>query len=385
MTYRIQWVDGLDALAQWADDWHALALAAPQRLPMLSPAWIDAFARTRLPPQALFQCVLAEQNGRLLAVLPLVLCRNPPRLLGVAAAATPYDAHTAFGDVLVDPTGAPGLVAAVLQAACEHPRWRMRELALRGVARTSPTLPALDALTQCSTSAVSFRNWGSFLAVAGGWGDYRDGLSKNFRANLRKARNRLRETGVSAPVFIWLTGHAAEPRHLQTFIQLEATGWKGQAGSAIAQDASVRRFYQTLTDNAHRSGALEWHFMVVDGRMIAGHLALRCGRSLSLLKIAYDEQFSHFSPGNLLFEQTAERAFTQGDTDEINCLTDMEWHRPWNMQRREYLDLRLFPKSWVGQSLGRAPRALIMRAKRAAERWPALARLYTQSQGMNSS
>ena len=69
---------------------------------------------------------------------------------------------------------------------------------------------------------------------------------------------------------------------------------------------------------------------------------------------------------------------------EINCLTDMEWHRPWNMQRREYLDLRLFPKSWVGQSLGRAPRALIMRAKRAAERWPALARMYTQSQGMNS-
>ena len=315
-----------------------------------------------------------------MAVLPLVLRRNPPWLLGVVAAATPYDAHTAFGDVLADPACGSGLIAAVLHAACEHPHWRVRELALRGVARTSPTLAALDSLTQSSTS-LFFRNWGSTLPVAGGWGEYRDGLSKNFRANLRKARNRLREAGVREPEFTWLTGDAAEPRHLETFIKLEASGWKGQAGSAIAQDADLSRFYQALTYNAHRSGALEWHFMALDGRTIAGHLALRCGRSLSLLKIAYDEQFAHLSPGSLLFEQTAERAFTRGDTDEINCLTDMEWHRPWNMQRREYVDLQLFPRSWVGQSLGRAPRALIMRAKLAVERQPALARLYAKWRG----
>lgn len=329
---------------------------------MLTPAWVAAYAGTMLPPGAELQCVLAHQDGRLLAVLPLVVSgvrTSRPGLSGIRSASTPYHAHSAFGDALADPALGPSLMADLLEAACSHPRWRLRELALRGVAKGSNSLAAATPLIPSATTVCLHRSWGSFLPANVPWSEYRGGLSKNFRSNLRKAHKRLIEADLPESRFVCLEGAQAHPRHLETFIALETSGWKGRAGSAIGQDARLRSFYAALVDNAHRAGTLEWHLMMSGERAIAGHMAMRCGRTLTLLKIAYDEELARLSPGSLLFEHIAQRSFGNSDIDEINCLTDMEWHRPWNMQRREYLDLRLHPKTLVGQCLGRAPRALI--------------------------
>lgn len=363
MQPRIEWTFGLAALHPWAERWNALAANAPQRLPMLSLAWIDAYAKTLMPPGAVLQCVLAHDNGQLVGALPLVWRQSGLPLVWVGSASTPYQAHSAFGDVLADARWAPTVVPALLAAACARPGLRLRELTLRGVSSTSPTIPCLRPHGFAPAHTTRHRSWGSFLAIDAPWSAYRDGLSKNFRANLRKAHNRLRESGEGAPEFVWLTGERAEPRHLASFLALEASGWKGRAGSAIGQAAPLRAFYEALCENMRRLGTLEWHFMTLRGRTVAAHLALRTGRSLSLLKIAYDEGLARFSPGSLLFEATVRRACSEGDIDEINCLTDMQWHQPWNMQRREYFDVRVFPATLLGLGLGRAPRALVDAAK----------------------
>ena len=353
------------ALQPWAAQWNALARVAPQHQPMLSAAWVEAYAHALLPAGAQLQCLLAHQDGRLLGVLPLVVQTAGPRAWGIAAAATPYDPHSACGDMLAEPASASTVLPALLRAACKlphQPHLHLRELALRGVEAQSPTLAALASLQQSAPvvrCVSNHRSWGSFLRVAGSWMAYRSSLSRNFGANLRKAHNRLREPHMLAARFDWLTGDQASPQHLASFIALEAAGWKGQAGSAIVQSTRLQRFYARLTGNAFAAGMLEWHFMRLGGKLIAAHLAWRCGRVLSLLKIAYDETQGRLSPGSLLFEATAERAFARNDTDEINCLTDMAWHRPWNMQRREYLDLRLYPSTLLGLGLGLAPRLLV--------------------------
>ena len=75
-----------------------------------------------------------------------------------------------------------------------------------------------------------------------------------------------------------------------------------------------------------------------------------------VLKIAYDEVFARYSPGTLLFEKTLERAYADVDTEEVNCLTDMEWHKPWQMLSRDYFDCRYFPATIVGATTGWLPR-----------------------------
>lgn len=368
MSLQIDCCADSAALQPWAAQWNALARAAPQHQPMLSAAWVEAYAQTLLPAGAQLKCLLAHQDGQLLGVLPLVVQTAGPRAWGIATAATPYEPHSAFGDMLADTANASTVLPALLRAACRlphqphQPRLHLRELALRGVEVQSPTLAALASLAQTAPAVRSVSNprgWGSFLSVAGSWMAYRSSLSSNFAANLRKAHNRLREPQLPQVRFDWLTGDQASPQHLASFMALEAAGWKGRAGSAIAQSARLQRFYARLTGNAFAAGMLEWHFMRLGGKLIAAHLAWRCGRVLSLLKIAYDEDQGRLSPGSLLFEATAERAFARNDTDEINCLTDMPWHRPWNMQRREYLDLRLYPSTLLGVGLGLAPRLLV--------------------------
>lgn len=379
MSLQIDCCADSAALQPWAAQWNALAWAATQHQPMLSAAWVEAFAQTLLPAGAQLHCLLAHQDGRLLGVLPLVVQTAGPPAWGIATAATPYHPHSAFGDILADAANASTVLPALLHAARKlrhqphqphRPRLHLRELAFRGVEAQSPTLAAVASLVQTAQAVRSVSNprgWGSFLSVAGSWMAYRSSLSKNFTANLRKAHNRLREPQLPEVRFEWLTGNQASPQHLASFMALEASGWKGQAGSAIDQSARLQRFYARLTGNASAAGMLEWHFMWLGGTLIAAHLAWRCGRVLSLLKIAYDENQGRLSPGSLLFEATAERAFACNDTDEINCLTDMAWHQPWNMQRREYLDLRLYPSTLLGIGLGLAPRLLLNRVRKGKQ------------------
>lgn len=333
---------------------------------MLSHAWVDAYARTLDTGTTELRCALATTGERLLGVLPLVVRKRGILGFGTFCASTPYDDHTAFGDMLLSEGATSDTFAALLDAGRRELGGGLAEIALRGIAATSATatlgrrpLPGLRGL-------FDTRGRGSYLPVAAGlWAEHRARLSKNFRQNLRKADNRMREAGL-VPSYEWLTGPEADPERLGTFLALESSGWKGRAGSSIAQDPEWLAFYRTLVKNMHQRGWLEWHLMHVGDKPIAAHLAIRMDRSLVLLKIAYDEAHARYSPGTLLFEKLVERAFADADTDEINCLTDMEWHMPWQMQQREYLDYRYYPKTPVGLAAGLGPRLGYRAFKRIA-------------------
>jgi len=333
---------------------------------MLSHAWVDAYARTLGTRTTEMRCALACRGEQLLGVLPLVVRERGIGRLGTSRASTPYDDHTAFGDMLLCPGMRSDTYEALLNAARRELGVGLTEIALRGVAATSATATWGHAPLTGLYRLVDARGRGSYLPVAAGhWTEHRARLSKNFRQNLRKADNRMREAGL-VPTYEWLTGAAADPERLGIFLALECSGWKGQAGSAIAQDRRQLSFYRALVENMHQRGWLEWHLMHVGDRTIAAHLAIRMDRSLVLLKIAYDEAHARYSPGTLLFEKLAERAFADAGTDEINCLTDMEWHKPWQMLQREYLDYRYYPKTPVGLATGLGPRLAYRAFKRVA-------------------
>lgn len=375
MEPRILWISGREATQPWAAQWNALAAKTPQAQPSLSHAWVDAFAYALMPEDGDLRCVLALYGDILAGVLPLVVRENRSWPITTQSLSTPYHEHSAFGDLLVEARWASDVVPALLAGACSITGVRLREMALRGIAHDSPTTTILTAKPTRIALISSHRSWGSYLPVKGTWRDHRGTLSGNFRANLRKAHNRLLEPGMSRFRFDWLTAERATAQHLDSFLQLEASGWKGRAGSAIEQNGRLRCFYKKLAENTSRLGWLEWHFMSLDEKPIAAHLAIRLGRSLCLIKIAYDESHARLSPGNLLFEATAERSFERDDLDEINCLTDMAWHRGWNMARREYIDARFYPHTVFALGFGLLPRLLIRVAKQTAKAFPVLGRI----------
>lgn len=84
------------------------------------------------------------------------------------------------------------------------------------------------------------------------------------------------------------------------FLTLEASGWKGRTGTALAADPADRRYFRTITRQAFSRKRLSMLALRVDGRAIALNCNFLARDGGFAFKIAYDEAFQHYSPGMLL-------------------------------------------------------------------------------------
>jgi len=87
---------------------------------------------------------------------------------------------------------------------------------------------------------------------------------------------------------------------IESFLRLEAKGWKGEQGSAMALQDGRRSYFQEIGAEAHRSGKLMMLGLFFEDRPIALKCNFLTGCGSYAFKIAFDEEFSRFSPGVLL-------------------------------------------------------------------------------------
>ena len=124
--------------------------------------------------------------------------------------------------------------------------------------------------------------------------------------DLRRRRRRLEESGVLD--LETATEGAALERALDTFLALEAAGWKGAAGTALLCQPQTERFACALFRSEGGPVAVRADLLRLDGRAVAASLALVCGGTAHLLKTAYDETLRAQAPG-LVLEDAIVRAF----------------------------------------------------------------------------
>lgn len=338
---RVELVRSLEDLVPHAEAWDLMALAAPQKTPMSSHAWVSAFLEHQLQPGQGWFCLLAFKDQVLVGVLPVVVTPDRRFWGNRPILHTPENDHTHWVDFLFAP-GYETLAVGPLVSALRDVEPSYTGLRLAAVSFLSPTLELMKNAVRGTFVISHLCGEGSYLRTEGSFENYHQGLSSNFRNNLRKARNKLAKLPEVRATF--LTGARAKAGELGRFLMVEDAGWKGRRGTAILRSPALVPFYSALTDRLEQRGWLEWHFLETEGKTIAGQLGVRVGRVLNLLKIAYDESYAQCAPGNLLFEKTLQRAFASEDIDEINCLTDMPWHRNWRMDRRPYYDIWIYPR-----------------------------------------
>jgi CelD/BcsL family acetyltransferase involved in cellulose biosynthesis len=358
---RVEIVRDIGSLECHAVAWNRLALAAPQRLPMLAHAWVAAYLEHRLDQGETWCCALAYAEDTLVGVLCVVV--TPHRLFGHThpRLRAPYDSHTRSGDALL----AKGREVEILQALLAALRRAIPGylgLELRGVREGSRTLVALECGLPRSVIVRADDRYGLFVRTSGTYEDFQARLSPGFRKNLRSTHKRLAKLpGVEIES---LTGDRTTEADLARFTAIEASGWKGHAGTALALSQPLVAFYSTLLRNLAEQGWLVWCFLDADGRTIAGNLMVRFGSSLIGLKTAYDESFARFSPGKIIFEHTAQRAFADCDIDEINCLSDASWQHQWHAERSNYFHLWLYPRQPLALVFGVLPTRAWLLVKR---------------------
>lgn len=127
--------------------------------------------------------------------------------------------------------------------------------------------------------------------------DPRARFNSNMKNNLRRWEARLRSYGEVTSVQLKPGDDVDVWTH--DFMRLEASGWKGRAGSALACREDDRRFVREVFAEAFRRGRLRITGLDLDGRPLARHCMVDAGEGAFTFKIAYDETYERCSPGIL--------------------------------------------------------------------------------------
>jgi hypothetical protein len=140
------------------------------------------------------------------------------------------------------------------------------------------------------------------------------------RKELQRQRRRIEEF---APVtFTTATEQAQIASALEDFLVLEASGWKGLAETAAANDPAVRRFVESAVTALAAQGQARIDRMMLGGSAIAAAITLSAGGTAWFWKIAYSEGVARFSPGvQLVCELTPDLAAQPGLGHVDSCAT----------------------------------------------------------------
>ncbi len=130
-------------------------------------------------------------------------------------------------------------------------------------------------------------------------GSFDDWLMANFshkrRKELKRLRARLSEQG--ALVSESLTRESELKSYCDDFLRLEASGWKGDKGTAIAKNVGLTATFHDGIASLFRNGRLRFWRITFNGEAIAILFATISAGRATLGKIAYDEAYAKYSPG----------------------------------------------------------------------------------------
>lgn len=123
----------------------------------------------------------------------------------------------------------------------------------------------------------------------------RHALSTKKLKELRRQRHRIADDG--AVTFEIAREPAEISTALEDFLALEAGGWKGQRGTALAKHDGDSAFIREAASSLAARGQITIATLRLSGTPFAAGIVLRQGARAFFFKVAYDERLSKMSPG----------------------------------------------------------------------------------------
>ncbi len=297
--HRVELRPWAEAASQLERPWRELCSAAGG--PIEGIDWAMACATTSEDHEAI-DVVAARRDGSLAAVVPLASkrARGVRRrvMLGVDRHHEPMDLLAADAGAVTDLAGA----LAALREPIEFGR----------LPADSPAVRALRASFDRNWLVVIRRLEATpYVPLDASWEEPERHLSAGRRSDYRRARRRAERLGrVSAEILVPRPDTLAGL--LDEAFAVEARSWKGEAGTAILSDPAEERFIRRYVSLASTRGALRLCFLRIDGRAVAMQIAMVENDEFCLLKIGYDAEFGHCSPGVLLLRESLAHAAAAG-------------------------------------------------------------------------
>ena len=279
-------------------DWDALAEAASEPNPFFE-SWYLLPSLRAFDPDGKVRIIRFERDGKLAGLMPIAHSR---RYYGWPL---PHLASWLHDNCFL---GSP-----LVEAGAEHDFWRslftwadghagfglflhLAKIPLRG--------PLHDALVKTIDEEKRdmvkvHHKVRAMLESAQTPEDYfEQSVSAKKRKELRRQFTRLSELGEIH--FSRRDDEEGLDRWIEDLLVLEAAGWKGRAGSALASSHATERLFRESLVGACRRGKLERLTLTLDGRPIAMLANFLTPPGAFSFKTCFDEALSRYSPGVLL-------------------------------------------------------------------------------------
>jgi len=282
------------------DQWRGLADRAVEPNAYNLADWelpLDATARDRTNAAALTACTDAPSAesgaGALIGLVPVVSAWRAYRIpLPVLVSADPYGT---LCTPLLDRAFANEAAATLLRQARAIGQ---HALILRNVALDGAAMKALTAALERDglTPHILQTHARACLDATQDADDLlRDALGVKKLKELRRQRNRLAEQGDVSFQVAHAPGDVVPA--LETFLALEASGWKGKRGTALLQHDGDAAFIRRASPALAERGQCEIVTLRAGTTPVAAAIVLRHQDRAFYFKLGVDEQFAKFSPG----------------------------------------------------------------------------------------
>jgi CelD/BcsL family acetyltransferase involved in cellulose biosynthesis len=250
---------------------------------------VDAGARGRSHVDALCGFV----SHRLVALLPMASAWRAYRLpLPIVVSAESYGTlHT--------PLLARDDATVAAQALCDNARARgARAIVLRHVPIDGEALHTMrETLARAGLAPMVLHSYERACLDATGDAEVllRDALGAKKLKEVRRQRNRLGEVGTLSFTVARTPDEVA--RAIEIFLALEAGGWKGRRGTALAQHDGDVAFIRDAPRKLAARGQCEIAVLAAGETPIAAGIILKHHTRAFWFKLGIDERFAKLSPG----------------------------------------------------------------------------------------
>ena len=184
-------------------------------------------------------------------------------------------------------------------------------------------------------------------------------LGKKTRTNLRYYKRLIeREIG-------WIQNQIIRPNSAEQqlelfnkFLKIEQSGWKGEKGSALAQDEENKLYHLALCEIASSEGQMLWQVVTAGEMPIAMNMVIQRDSTLWVVKTAYENEYQKYSPGTVALTDFLQFAIEDQNIATIRMITDVDWVDKWKPRKENYQGMRIFFPSLAGKALVVATRMM---------------------------
>jgi len=240
-----------------------------------------------------------------------------------------HDPNFLFPDIMVkEEYQYPGFLQEISRLLAQSMKWDL--LVFGGVMGVLENSHLVSCLSQLPNARLFKEDEiGCFFVLMDDFESLQQRLSSKNRANLRRTTKKV--YAYEDCLHQTITDKSEIGLALETFMEVEAAGWKGVTGkgTAIQSNPNLECFYEKLTDAYSAKEQCHVNLLSVEGKVIAAQFAFKLGDTVFMNKIGFNPDYNLLNPGNVLMGKQFERYCQDEQITKVNLMSSAGHLKKW--------------------------------------------------------